>query len=247
MADEVMAHTQAAELKKVSQIMTFPLTATTQSSSDRSLDASSTTTGFAWDFTSCYSIVSTRTTVLIAPTVTNKDLYTTISGVHAWHAPIFAAWQTTDLSLFPPEAMRQKSSIAEYGWATNSTSLMTSAGGAPPPEQSSESTEGSLSTGAIVGIVVAAVAFICLFVAFIYLYRWHHLPQDRRNRPNQISAGARETWQGDPWGAEMSSPAMASQMPDIEANQSGRKNSQTIGDRQDGVKQAPIELDGPRS
>ncbi|KAI0532038.1 hypothetical protein GGR58DRAFT_518054 [Xylaria digitata] len=206
--------------------------------------------GFAWDFTSCYSIVSTKTTVLVAPTVTGEDLYTTTSGVYAWHASIFAAWETTDLSLFPPEAMRQKSSIAEYGWVANSTSLTTSTptkSGASPPEQSRESTEGSLSTGAIVGIAIAAVAFGCLFVAFIYSYRRHHWPQDRPSRLNQISTGARETWQGNAWRAEMSSPTMASQMPDTKANWSGRKNSQTIDDSQYGREQAPVELDGPGS
>ncbi|KAI0964760.1 hypothetical protein F4678DRAFT_477097 [Xylaria arbuscula] len=185
--------------------------------------------GFVWDFTSCYSIVSTRTTVLIAPDVATEDIFIPVSKVAAWHQPILAVWQTTDLSLFPPEVMSQKSSIVEVGWAASSTSLATStpSESSPPSSEQSNVSKGTpLSPGVIVGIAFGAFASVCFCVVLIFSYRRRRRRQQNMHResdavltgPQRVGLGNEE------WRAEMSSPT-TSQIPGHE-------------------KQVPIELDG---
>lgn len=130
--------------------------------------------GFVWDFHSCYSIVSMKTTVLIAPDVSTQDLFIPASRVPAWHPPVMAAWQTAYLLLFSSQVMRQKSSIEVYGWAAYLTSLGTSTpseSSTPLSEQSNESEDRPLGPGAIIGTIIAALAFVCLSMGLICFYR----------------------------------------------------------------------------
>ncbi|KAI1353572.1 hypothetical protein F5Y01DRAFT_55995 [Xylaria sp. FL0043] len=194
--------------------------------------------GFVWDFHSCYSIVSTKTTVLIAPDVSAQDIFIPVSQVPARHPPIMAVWQTSDLSLFPSEVMIQKSSIAEYGWAAvYSTSLVTptNSQSTTPLSEQNGSRERPLSPGAIVGIIIAALAFASLSVALIWVYRRRR--RQRQNKPcepDTALTGSRRSELGDAWGAQINSPT-TSQITELQGRQ--RSNRQC-------EKQAPIELDG---
>ncbi|KAI1423690.1 hypothetical protein F5Y12DRAFT_518575 [Xylaria sp. FL1777] len=201
--------------------------------------------GFVWDFHSCYSIVSTRMMVLIAPTVSTQDLFVPVSRLYAWHPPIMAVWETTDLSLFPSEVMRQKSSIAEYGWAaypTSSVTSMPSESSTPSSEQNNEPKDRSLSLGAIIGIVITALVVVCLSVTLICFYRRCRQLQNKRCEPAAPLTGTRRSWLGNAWRAEMNSPATTNPVPDREATQLEHRDRQTSNRHYE--KQAPIELDG---
>ncbi|KAI1308565.1 hypothetical protein F5Y03DRAFT_91872 [Xylaria venustula] len=183
--------------------------------------------GFVWDFTECYSIVSTTTTVLIAPDVSSEDIFIPVSDVAAWHHPILAVWQTTDLSLFPPQVISQKSSIVEFGWATSSTSLATStpSESSPPSSEQNNASKGTpLGPGVIVGIAFGAFASVCFCVVIICSYRRRRRRQQIMCRESDaVLADPQRVWPGNERRAEMSSPT-TSQIPGHE-------------------KQAPIELD----
>ncbi|KAI0813277.1 hypothetical protein GGR55DRAFT_676926 [Xylaria sp. FL0064] len=194
--------------------------------------------GFVWDFHSCYSIVSTKTTVLIAPNVSTQDIFIPVSQVPAWHPPIMAVWQTSDLPLFPSDVMRQKSSIAQYGWAAAySTNIATPTPfeSTTPSSKQNESTERPLSLGAIIGIVIASLALVFLPLALICVYRRRR--RQRQNKPCEQDAaltGSRRSELGGAWRAQMISPT-TSQITELQDRQ--RSNTQC-------EKQAPIELDG---
>ncbi|KAI1812542.1 hypothetical protein GGS20DRAFT_17724 [Poronia punctata] len=158
--------------------------------------------GFAWDFVSCYSVVSTPTLVLVAPSIFSRDIWVSVSRVQAWHTPIHALWQPTDISLFPPEIRRQKSSIIESGWGLTSTSFSTSSG--PPISAATNGTNGTdvgdtgsrmtLGTAAIAGIAVAAVGFVCAIVTLIWLYRRHCRNRKEPVEPNTAGTGIQDPW-----------------------------------------------------
>ncbi|KAK5628955.1 hypothetical protein RRF57_004670 [Xylaria bambusicola] len=178
-------------------------------------------------------------TVLVAPKTSNQDQFIVVSSVYAWHSPILAAWELTDLSLFPSEVSSRKSSIAEYGWVASSTSAVTSvplasiSGTSTLAPQDSNSDSISLNHGVIAGIVVAAIAFVGFALASIYAYRRLRRHQ-RQNRPGGMGTVLpvnRGTWLENAWRAEMSSPATSSQLPTHEARNQGSE------------KQTPIELD----
>ncbi|KAI3325844.1 hypothetical protein HD806DRAFT_552255 [Xylariaceae sp. AK1471] len=203
--------------------------------------------GFVWDFNRCYSIVSTTTTVLIAKYVITTDAFIAVSQIHAWHDPIMAIWQTTDLSLFPSEVGRQKASIAKYGldaFSTSSVALTPTESSKPPSTQAQTSTERALSTGAIVGIVLAVLSFVCFSIALVCLYRRRRRRRDRPSELDAVGTGIRKSWLGNAWRAELSSPAPTSQIPDNEANRLEYTEPQRGGDRQHEEKEMPVELDG---
>ncbi|KAI0431228.1 hypothetical protein F5Y09DRAFT_340905 [Xylaria sp. FL1042] len=194
--------------------------------------ASSPVFGFIWNFQSCFSLVSTTTTVLIGPDVSTQDIFIPVSRVAAWHAPIMAVWQTSDISLFPSEVMRQKSSIAEYGWAPTTDSVTpTPSESTTPPSEQNESKR-ALGPGAIVGIVIAVIAFVFISVALICVYRRRRQQQNRDREPGTALTGSRKTWLRNLWRAETSSPT--TQVTELENRQNNKQYE----------KQATIELDG---
>ncbi|KAI1826074.1 hypothetical protein F4861DRAFT_133053 [Xylaria intraflava] len=202
--------------------------------------------GFIWDLHSCFSVVRTSTRVLIAPAVATIDLFIPVSQVQARHDPIKVAWQTADLPLFPPDVREQKSSIAEHGWEMNSTTpaMSTPSEGTrpPPPGQTNHSTRVSLSTGAIVGIVIAALVCIAIFIVLSCFYRRRRRRQGRANKLGTVYTGARKSWLGNAWRVELNTQAATNQVQDDEANQpEHHADPRTTGNRQCEI--SPVELD----
>jgi hypothetical protein len=100
-----------------------------------------------------------------------------------------------------------------------------------------------LSTGGIVGIAVAALIFVLLFIASVCLYRRRRQRRDKPSELDTASTGIRKSWLGNAWRAELSSPTATSQIPDSEANFPVHTGPQGAGDWQHEEKQVPVELD----
>ncbi|KAJ3576799.1 hypothetical protein NPX13_g3581 [Xylaria arbuscula] len=159
--------------------------------------------------------------VLLAPTPSVRDRFIKVSSVYAWHSPIVAGWEVTDITLFPPEVMSTKSSIAKYGWTASPASVATSTSSTLTPSESitsapqeSNEPEGiSLDHGVIVGIVIAIVAFFGFAGASVYAYRRHRRRQNKPGGGNTASSHHQGIWLENAWRAEMSSPGTPSQVP----------------------------------
>ncbi|KAI0528256.1 hypothetical protein F5B22DRAFT_28655 [Xylaria bambusicola] len=206
-----------------------------------------------WEIHSCYSLVSTTTMVLSAPTASDHNDFVLVSSVTAWHTAILAAWELADLPLFPSEVSSRKSSIAKYGWAgpsTSTTSVPLAStmleSSSPAPEDSDKSEGILLNHGVIAGIVVAAVAFLGFAVASIYAYRRLRQRQNRPGGMGTVLPDNRGTWLGNAWRTEMSSPATPSQLPTDETRGQG-PGKPTPVELDSGSAISPIQSQGCRS
>ncbi|KAI0098937.1 hypothetical protein GGR51DRAFT_565348 [Nemania sp. FL0031] len=196
-------------------------------------DGTTDMTGFVWDLQSCYSMVPTSTTVLVAPTVSTLDEYVSVSQIRAWHPPVMAVWQTTDLSLFPSDVMSQKSNIVEYGWPPHPTSLTTPtpfAGNRSEEPPNNDPDTGTLSVPAILAIGVGSV-LITWFVALLF-----SPPRERRepSRSNStVYTGPQDSQAGYTWRVEVGPPP-----PD----QLDLQDIRSVCDRQGKEEQAATEI-----
>jgi hypothetical protein len=201
-----------------------------------------------WDFNLCYSIVSTPTSVLIAPYILSQDVRVAVSQVRAWHEPIRAIWQTTDLSLFPSDVSIQKSSIAESGWVmspTSPTTRMSTPTGVPQQVRSPDPPS-RLNTGAIIGITFAVACCVCLFIAAACLYRRRRRRErgraDRLGVPGCI--GVPKGWMRKGQRAELSPAPATGYMLGSESNQLEQVGFHRAGEVPTEGKGSPAELDG---
>jgi len=200
-----------------------------------------------WDFSLCYSIVSTPTSVLIAPYILTQDVRVAVSQVRAWHEPIQAIWQTTDLSLFPSDVRIQKSSIAESGFIVSSTSSITPMSTSTSVSQQTRSPDSTprLSTGAIIGVGFAVACSVCLFIAAACLYRRRR--RRERGRADRLGVGCigvPKGWMKRGQRAELSSAPAIGYMPGSESNQLEHVGLHRAGEVQTEGKESPAELDG---
>ncbi|KAI1133256.1 hypothetical protein F5Y10DRAFT_85035 [Nemania abortiva] len=163
--------------------------------------------GFAWDSQSCYSAVPTPTMVLVAPEVSTRDEHVLVSHVQAWHPPVMAVWQTTDLPLFPTDVMSQKSQIAENGWPPQSTSSVTptrSESSRPSTEPGNADIQtGALSVPVVIVIGVMSVVVFC----FVVLLLTPKHPRDEPDEPHPVViSGPTHGQSGNTWSIEVGPP-----------------------------------------
>ncbi|KAI0394308.1 hypothetical protein F5Y17DRAFT_264895 [Xylariaceae sp. FL0594] len=208
--------------------------------------------GFLWDFTRCYSAVTTPTSVLLAPYVFSKDVRVEVSEVGAWHDPIRAIWQTADISLFPPDVQRTKRSIAESGFVASPTASVMpvpTPTTTPTPIDTSPTTQSPsrvsrLSTGAIIGIAFAAILSVCISITAACLYRRRR--RRERGRADSLSRGcigSPKGWMKKGQRAELSSVPATSHVPRSELGQLEQMGLHRVNEVPAETKAPPVELD----
>ncbi|KAJ8128256.1 hypothetical protein O1611_g5381 [Lasiodiplodia mahajangana] len=151
-------------------------------------------------------MVPTSTKVLVAPAVSILDEYVSVSQIQAWHPPIMAVWQTTDLPLFPSDVMSQKSYIAEYGWPPHPTSLTTSTPSAG--NRSEEPPNDVPDTGALgVPVILAIGIGSVMLIWFIALLLTPPRPRDGPSSSNStVYTGPQHNEAGHAWRVEVGPP-----------------------------------------
>jgi hypothetical protein len=100
-----------------------------------------------------------------------------------------------------------------------------------------------LSTGAIVGIAFAALAFVCFFIALVCIYRRCGRRRDRPSELDVVGTSSRKSWLGNAWRAELSSPPPTSRRRVSEVNRLEYPEIPRACHGQHQEKAAPVELD----